>query len=171
MESNIEERVNSLKGKPYTQDIGNHARSYSDWIVANFGHVIDSDYLRSDWNCRLYLDELAELRGMNRDQVVSDLEQTHTRYQKARSISAMHHVIQEEQSWAFTNYAAECREYLDHLIEAMDDHLGISPESVEQKDLDAMYQITGLVRKAYDRTGDYGYTHRPEEADVRWYAP
>lgn len=169
MNSTIEDRINFLKGKPYTQEIGNHARSYGDWIVANYAHVIERNKLSDDWNCLPHLEELGELRGMSQNQVIQTLEKLHGEYQDIRAMRAMDDILQEEQAMVFSNYAVECREYLEHLTEAMDDHLGKSPETVERKDLDAIYEITKSVREAYDNTADYGYTHRPEDAEVRWY--
>lgn len=156
MASNIEGQIKALKGYPIGKEITENNEQYKLWFIANFEpHLKDKD-LYSIRECRSHLERIAELENTTANSTINEVQSTYINFLQART-DRLSHLLQESLTEKFAVYSAASRSYLERLTEAMDDHLGKSPENIESEDLETMSQIYDHLRDANSLTAAYGY--------------
>lgn len=168
MASNLEGQIKALRGYPIGKEITEDREQYHLWFIANFEPHLADKSLCENRECRSHLEKLAELENQPYDTTISEVQSTYINFLQART-DRLSDLLQESFVEKFTVYSAATSSYLEKIAEAVDDHLGKSPENIQCEDLEAMNQIYDHVRNAHALTVPYGYPLSSKKRDEGGY--
>jgi len=160
MESELEERVESLRGNSLSDRTLTNPEDYGWWIAANFGDQLlsriddspDSQALTALGHVR----ELAAMSEQDYEAAYGTVIQNHILYLQSRAQK-----IEAEQCPSITDfflhYTSKSLGVLETLAQAVGDHLGTDPDELDAGDLRAIKQIHDVLQEAYELVEPYGY--------------
>ena len=168
MASNLEGQIKALRGYPIGKEITEDPEQYQLWFIANFEPHLSNKSIYENRECRSHLERLAELESTPYDSTLSEVHNTYISFLQART-DRLTGLLKESMAGKFAVYSAATGSYLEKIAEAVDDHLGKSPENIECEDLEAMSQIYDHVRNAHALTATYGYPLSSQKRDEGGY--
>lgn len=164
MTSNIEHKVQALTGLPINEDISSDHRQYKHWFVANFGEYIADNTLSENRECQNHIDQIARLSDSSYGTAVFEIKDAYISFLHARA-ERLSDIVQDSLTGQFVSYSASSKAYLDILTQAVDDHLGTTPESITKDDIECMEHVYLNLQEAHGYVQGYGYNLKPPSSE------
>lgn len=156
MTTNIEHRVQALQGYPLTDDITNDHKQYRLWFLANFGESIADNTFSEHKECQNHIDRIAQLQGASYGSALFHIKDDYISFLHERA-ERLGEIVQDTLTQQFISYSTASHSYLEKLTEAVDDHLGTSPDHITSDNIESMRNIHLNLQRAYELIENYGY--------------
>lgn len=157
MTGDIEHRIRALEHHPINECIETNPEQYSLWLLANFDGELKDPQLSQNRETQRHIGKIAELLSQNYDTTLHQLRERHGDYYQNRH-DRLREQLQETRTDRFVIYATASWSYLDKLKEAINENLGMNPDSIGMEDIRSMEAIYLSLRNAHTMASKYGYT-------------